>query len=334
MEKQVVATALFFVCVSIGLNPHAHAQEYPVLAAKPLPVIAIFSPNVVPSKRLSRSSKPQVKENKFLVTVDFPLLPRRNMASIRGIENQPFGRSVKLVEKDIGPKHSLFPKVSFSSKNVHASYEGFYFVVPDYGKKREIFQTDGAVEGSLWLVLVGARGFYFEETTPFILWGDNYQLDFERDAYGATAWLGVKLGSFHKNFIVARIGQGLIESRGQEVYVSSVLSHPIYVTLYSQRYDVDHFSSEGRVRIYNLAPSLTIESSRYRRSNNPNNYFGLIESTFRDTKVEGRLEVIPHLKKDMLRVFVQRTEYFGSWNRLLFRNENSSWQVYIRLAFK
>ncbi|MBI4120254.1 MAG: hypothetical protein HY454_02195 [Parcubacteria group bacterium] len=328
MTKLISLATVFCLSIS-GLSA---AQEQPLLTSKPLPIIAALLSDVKPSVEIN---PPQKKEQeKFLLAIDVPLALWEYSASLNGVESRPFGESIQSERRNIGFPYALWPRISFYSKNAHLDFRGGASTVWDGGKIRKNTEVNLLIEGSVWLVLVGVEGFKFDEDVPFVLAGDGYRIDFNRQAYGGDAWIGAKLGSFHGSFIAVRFGKGLVESQGKEEYVSSVLNDSIFIPLYSQRFSLDRQSVEGRVLTRYFAPAFKFESNKYEKQARSEGDFVLKDNSFDDSMLRLEIELIPPPKRNPVRIVVQRTYYYGRWNRLLFKNYQSDWQVYLRFAFK
>jgi len=328
MLKSMTLAVVFCFAVS-GLSA---AQEQPLLESKPLPIIEALLSDAKPSIRAG--SRQKKEQEKFLLAIDVPLVPSEYSADLDGIESRPFGESIQAERRNVGFPSTLWPEISFYSKNAHLNFKGGASTVRNDGKIRNNTEVNLSVEGSVGLILAGVEGFKFDEDVLFVLSGEDYRIDFDRQAYGGDAWIGVKLGSFHKSFIAVRFGRGLAESQGKEEYVSSVLNDSILIPLYSQHFSLGRQSVEGRILTRYFAPAFKFESTKYERQGRSEGDFVLKDNSFNDFTLRMEIELIPPFRRNLARVVVQRNYYYGGWNRLLFRNYQSGWQVYLRIAFK
>jgi len=271
------------------------------------------------------------KKSSFRLAFDFPLIPERIIANMDNIKEQPFGRSVQPVVGSFERRYSLIPRLNAFSKNFNFHLGVDRFVIRDDGMVRENMQADAHLEGSLWLVLIGVGGRYFQENIPNVLSGEEYHVDFDRQSYGGRVWAGLKMGGFHTTFIAVRAGKGRLWTEGNETY-SSMLDEDFKILLFSDQFDVSFQSLEGRVALPYLAPFFLAEKNVFKKLEE-SGLFGLEDDSFENVKMVWGAELMPAGKGGVFRIVVRKTNYFGSDNDLYFGNRQPEWQGYVRFVF-
>jgi len=324
--KKLLAPVWVFCIFTAGLV-FAEQQEQELLQARPLPVVAIYLPDVKPNAELSKVKSQKKKKDNFLFAIDFPIYPMRtSIIDVEQIKNGTIPKDLGRLNRQADVKYPIIPHLGFYSQSFYLDLDGGVFKLP--ANKGEFIQSSyvaQTVQGSIWLVLFGADGFFFKETVPNVLSTEDFKINFTRQSYGGTGFSGIKLGRFNGTFLVGGVGRGYVFIEGEEDYRSKIISRLGPFSLYHKEFWTLSEFGETRLALGHFAPRAKVERRTYKEISSG--------SLFRDTTLEVDLEIIPSLKHNLVRFIVKTGKVFGGKERLLIRSDKPEWQVFLRIAF-
>ncbi|MEK7138612.1 MAG: hypothetical protein AAB799_00330 [Patescibacteria group bacterium] len=324
-------------CIFTARLAVAGQEEQQLLSARPLPVVAVYLPDVRPSHELPKNKVQEKKKDSFLFAIDFPLYPLiTSVVDTEQVKNGVMPKDLSRLNKQADVKYPIVPDFGFYSRNFYLDLNGGIFNVP-VGKSGflKLNYVDQTIQGSVWLILVGADGFFFKEAVPNVLGTDDFKINFSRQSYGGTGFGGLKIGRFNKTFVAGGVGRGYVFAKGEENYQSKIIPRLGPFTLYREEFRTLSVFGETRVALGHIVPRAKVERKTYERISSGSRLalYGFNSNRFQDTIVEAGLEVIPSLKHDLVRFIIKTGRVFGDKERLLLRSDRPEWQVFLRIAF-
>lgn len=281
--------------------------------------------------------RPEPDAKPRFVTIDIPISPFRKTVDISRIENKTIGlgQVMEPWESNVSYGYLRSPSFGYYSNNFIFKAGGSMTNGRDNGRSRKNRYLELGSEAGIWKGLLGFEGFVEKEKVARVITGLKFNSDFSRSSYGGKAWTGARLGSFSGNFVAVRYGKGYIETEGDQIYTVKGFGPSIPLPIYREKFHTRSLSAESRIRLtrFFLAEG-KVNRNWYRRviySPDPLRYGA---NKFEDLVLNASLEAIPLSWNEMFRIVGMVTKNFQGTDRLLFRNDQPDFQVYLRIIFK
>lgn len=286
------------------------------------------------------------------VLIDFTVFPQpqtRTTVDTNRIKSGTvnLGTAVNPFAKELKYNYYFVPEFRAQSKNVRFIFRGGWGQVTDLNLVRSSQDLGLEVDGSIWIFDLGADGFADWEKTPNGVKGLHYNADFLRESAGVRGWVGVKVGSFTRNFIMVKIGQGYITTKATKKFNVESVDTRLF-DLYKEDFKFYSASAEIGLRQKRFGENLKGVASLYQRVLDSPDPLRFGWNQFRDYKLEGSFEITPSLSHDFFRVLLRGNKTLGDRDGLMFSSDppdiknirsifsdfkNSNLQIILRLAF-
>lgn len=275
------------------------------------------------------------KKSNHLIVLDIPVMSTRRTVDVNRILDSSIylGTVLSPWEAEVSFL-SFAPEFSYFSRNIHLGVSGGTSEAKDAGITRKVKFSEGRIEGSLWLFLVGGDVFEEKEENLNMSTGPQFTSNFSRKSSGSRGWAGIKLGDFKTNFIALRYGRGHAKTKGVNTYSSPTLSDLEAISLYDEKFKNKTFSAEIKISYKRMTGGVLVERGSYGRVLHSPDPLLYGWNDFSEHKVVSTFEFIPLPRKDFARLLVKGTKFSGNRDTLLFRNQSPELQILLRLKFK
>ena len=306
------------------------------MLSRPLPLLTLNQTTENPVKKDKNSG--------FLVSFDIPLINSRRTVNVERIENASLGVSSVLSpwSDNINYSSAFTPELGFANRYLNLKVGGGIEKGLDQGNIRASRYIDGSMDLSIWKFVVVGDGFYENENDPGIVKGLAFNADFSRTSSGYRGWGGLKFGNFARNFVSVKGGPGYVKTEAYKIYDIDL---PERLWLYEEEFKIKSLSIEGKITNYRFSEGLKVEGNYYKRVENSPDPYRFGRNEFGDVLLQGTFEVIPSLKYDFIRLMIRGSKRLGTQighsglvfdnnpDSLLFRNDQATIRVYLRIAF-
>jgi hypothetical protein len=284
---------------------------------------------------LSAQEKLPPLESKLKISIDVPFFPFWDTVKVDRIKNRTiqFGGSATPWKSTAMFSGLTVPRVIFTESDVRIVFEGGIMKTHDENTSRTMGQVHAVIEGAIWFVLVGSDGFFGQEQIPKITRGMNFETDFLRRSSGGQGWFGMKFGDFNQDFVVVRYGRGYVWTKGETHFIIPDIDNSDWLPLYLEQFRTVSLSAEGTARARRISQSVRLDAVEYERVIPSPDPVRFGENHIRDMWLRTETEVIPFSRLRSLRGVVVLTKDFRNQNRLMFLNDYSSVQVFLRILF-
>lgn len=301
-----------------------------------IPLVKFIQPEPVSPKdnELKKVEKKKTQPITFIF-IDFPFFSDRETIDLQRIKkrNLNIGSILNPWEQDVRFDLRPIPRLELVTQDLNVTLNTNLDQYRESDITRHVKYARLSVESNIWAVAFGGESFIFREDVSNVLSVYKFKGDFYRYSYGGQGFWGLKFGNYVSNFISANYGVGYVLTNGQEIYHSPTLRKKEILPLYKEEFRTRGFSLAGKLRVNPISAKLDVEKTWYYRvlaSPDPLR-FGL--NRFEDLVARGTLEVSLLPKHDQIRLVAEMTKYLGSKERLLFKNNDPEFQLFLRIAF-
>ena len=341
MKKISILPVLFFALFSLNSSiAFGQGEINQPLSANPIFFIAPLAPIPVSfceDCRQLTEKKEKIKESSHLFYVDMPVSFQWKTVDFGRIEDwsiQKGGQDSQWISSATVYKWPLVPRVGFMTEDLRLKAEGGLLKINESELLREMKQVDGSAEGNIWYFLLGGEVFFAQERIRNSVQGLNFDADFKRESFGGTGWEGAKVGSFNKNYITGRYGRGYMDTTGFFMFNVPGVDGLEWIDFYVERFRTTSFLFDGQLKTRWIGQSVLVKRTEYERFFKSPDESRYGKNNFRDVIVRGETEILVLPKRDLLRVVVVGSMYFGDNQWLMFKNDHHSVAVFLRVAFK